>query len=89
MKEKEVLSNSFVNLKEFRVIKYQDVIQNILHFLGCSKSEINLPGKTILNCKKVKVEKINKDTFDQILGYVFEGPKEGNFHSYCKVTHLT
>ena len=38
IQEKEVFVKSFLKLKEFRVVKYRSLIQNILHFLGCSKA---------------------------------------------------
>ena len=88
IKEKEVFLKSFLKLKEFRVVKYRDLIQNILHFLGYSKTDINEPNKAILNWKNARANLINNETFDKILSYVVEGPKEGAFHFYCKTTFL-
>ena len=38
----------FLKLKEFRVVKYRKVIQNILFLLGYKKSDINIPGKDLM-----------------------------------------
>lgn len=36
---------SFFKLKNFRVVKYKEIISTILHFLKLEKKDINLPGK--------------------------------------------
>lgn len=35
---------SFFKLKNFRVVKYREIISTILHFLRMEKKDINLPG---------------------------------------------
>lgn len=62
-------------LKDFRVIKYRNVIQNILYLLGHSKDQVNEPGKAILHWKLVKEKYITEENFNKILNYVMEGPK--------------
>ena len=67
--------DSFLKLKQFRVVKFKDVIQSILFFLGQKKSSINTPHRATLNWKSVKEQYITKDVFNKILNYVVEGPK--------------
>lgn len=56
----KVLQEYFLNLKEFRVLKFPAILQNILYLLGHKKSEINVPHTNILNWKYVK-DMINVD----------------------------
>jgi hypothetical protein len=35
---------SFFKLKNFRVVKFKNLIQNLLYFLGYKKDDINLSG---------------------------------------------
>ena len=52
--------NAFLHLKKYRVVKYKDLIQSILFFLGKSKAEVNVPKRASLNWKEVKCKEINK-----------------------------
>lgn len=63
MNDKEVIINSFEKLKNFRVVKYQHVIQNILYFLNIAKDAINIPNRTVMDWKVVRVKFITKETF--------------------------
>ena len=75
IKENQVFLNSFLKLKEFRVVKYRDLIQSILFFLRKQKGEINVPKRASLNWKEVKCKEINKDTFNKVLDYGVQGAK--------------
>lgn len=77
-----------MKLKEFRVVKYRDLIQNLLYFLGETKEKINVPKRAALNWKDSKIKYITKDTFNNILNYIVQGPKEKNFTFYQKTQFL-
>ena len=40
--------NSFAVLKDFRIVKFKELIQNILYFQGKRKFEINLNSKILI-----------------------------------------
>lgn len=88
IKDKPLYLQCFLKLKEFRVVKYRNVIQNVLYFLGYSKAAINEPGKATLNWKEVKEKCISEQNFNKILEYVIQGPKEGEFKPYGKTPAL-
>ena len=81
--------NSFLKLKEFRVVKYRDLIQAILFFLRKTKGEVNVPKRASLNWKDVKCKEINKDTFNKVLDYGVQGAKTEEFNFYSKTPFLT
>lgn len=80
---------SFLKLKDFRVVKYKEVIQSILFFLGYSKADVNVPGKASLNWKEVKNKYMTENTFNDVLSYIVQGAKTGNFNFYSKTPFLT
>ena len=81
--------NTFLGLKKYRVIKYRDLIQSVLFFLGKSKAAVNVPKRACLNWKEVKCQEINKESFNKVLDYIVQGPKTENFNFYCKTPFLT
>ena len=60
VKGNEIFINSFLKLKQFRLIKYKELIQNILYFLGETKDKINIPKRAGLNWKNAQVKYIKK-----------------------------
>lgn len=60
IKTNAFFSTTFVKLKDFRVVKFRNVIQNVLYLLGHSKADINEPGKARLNWKDVRNRLINE-----------------------------
>lgn len=70
------------------MVKFKEVIQNILFFLGKTKATINAPQKTYLNWKLVKSSFINDETFNGILNWTIEGPKEEEYEFYRKTPLL-
>lgn len=62
-------------LKDFRVIKFPGIMQNILYLLGHKREEINLPNTHVLNWKLVRSKYINEQFFEKLLNYNHRGSK--------------
>lgn len=72
-----------MRLKEFRLVKFLNIIQNALFMTGYSKEDINIPRTNLLNWKKTK-NLINENDFFKKLGdYKYQGPKAGKVKSYA------
>lgn len=77
-KVKEILSDKtlqeqFLSLRDYRVIKFPFIIQNILYLLGYKREDINLPGTHQLNWKHVRHNLINDEFFEKLLEYNHRG----------------
>ena len=67
----EKFSKSFEVLVNFRIIKFKELIQNILYLNGKTKQEINIPNRASLNWKQVRKDLISTyNAFESTLNYV-------------------
>ena len=74
-------------LPEYRLIKYSYILQQVLYFLGYTKSEVNIPETNILNWKKVRTMLNDEQFFNKINEYNYQGPK-GDVPVYALVNRL-
>jgi hypothetical protein len=69
-------------LKQYRVLRFRQLIQNAFYLLGYTKEEINLPETNYMNWKEARHKINDQDFFDRIRDYVYQGPR-GKLPSYA------
>lgn len=95
-KLKEVISDRanqkvaeyFLNLSQFRVLKFPSILQNLLYLLGHTREDINLPGTHILNWKQTKTL-LTDDFIDRIVKYSHKGAKDQKVLPYALVNKIS
>ena len=71
-------------------MKFPEILQSILYFIGYLKSEINIKNTNILDWKNVKeLIKDDKLFWFKISNYNHQGAKSANVISYAKTNSLT
>ncbi|EGR32822.1 hypothetical protein IMG5_069630 [Ichthyophthirius multifiliis] len=83
----EHVQKLFLDLKEYRVLKYPVILQNILYLLGYTMEEINIPKTHILNWKYVKTL-LNEDFFNLLVNYNHQGPKPNKVKPYALINKI-
>eukprot|EP00825_Cyclidium_porcatum_P010125 TRINITY_DN1518_c0_g4_i2.p1 TRINITY_DN1518_c0_g4~~TRINITY_DN1518_c0_g4_i2.p1 ORF type:complete len:668 (-),score=196.14 TRINITY_DN1518_c0_g4_i2:102-2105(-) len=85
--EDKVVQEYFLGMKEFRVLRFPIILQNILYLLNYKREEINIPNTHLLNWKYVK-EMINPDLIKQIISYNLRGQKPNKVEKYALVNRI-
>ncbi|EGR33760.1 hypothetical protein IMG5_039650, partial [Ichthyophthirius multifiliis] len=86
--EDEDLKKHIFYLKNFRIIKFPKILQNIFYLLGYKRESINIENTHILDWKKTK-EFINEnDFFQKILNYQHQGPKSFPVEIYALINRI-
>lgn len=76
-----------MNLKEFRILKFPVILQNILYLLSHKRAEINLPNTHLLNWKYVRTL-IKPELLSSIIAYNHRGPKPNQVEKYALVNRI-
>ena len=80
--------NSFLLLKDYRVLCFDKIIQCVFFFLGYTKQDINIPGTNIMDWNRIKKKLITEQGFfEKMSRYDFHGPK-GAVKSYQMTNYL-
>jgi hypothetical protein len=79
--------DDIIELKSYKVIKMDRVLQSIFYFLKYSREDICTENTNKLNWKLAK-EYINDDFFDRIRSYNPYGPKEDEYKEYQKINFI-
>ena len=86
--DKTFFKESFLRLKEYRILCNAKILQIVLHFLGYTKEEINISKTNILNWNLVRRTLLNDENFfNKLEAYDFRGPK-GAVKSYQMTNYL-
>lgn len=75
-------------LKDYRVLNYDAILQQLLYFIGFTKEDVNLTKTNILDWQKVRTKYINKSFYNKIKIYDFHGPKPAKVKCYQLVNRL-
>eukprot|EP00825_Cyclidium_porcatum_P002631 TRINITY_DN1121_c0_g2_i1.p2 TRINITY_DN1121_c0_g2~~TRINITY_DN1121_c0_g2_i1.p2 ORF type:complete len:658 (-),score=176.34 TRINITY_DN1121_c0_g2_i1:285-2258(-) len=83
----KVLQEYFLNLKEYRVLKFPGILQNILYLLNHKRTEINIPKTHVLNWKYVR-SLVKPELIQSIIQYNHRGQKPNQVEKYAMVNRI-
>lgn len=87
--KQEQVKGYIQTLSKFRVLKYSQLLQIILIFLGYEKKQINIEGTNQLDWKNVKLMLNDEQFFNKIFGYNYKGAKPEQVKDYAKIQRLS
>jgi hypothetical protein len=73
-----------VALTKYRVLKFPQILQNILYLLGWTREKINIPGTHIFDWKNQRDKLADAGVWEAILKYSHRGPKPSQVKPYGK-----
>jgi len=71
----EDVKDRLKELKQYRVLRFRQLVQNAFYLLGYIKEEVNLKDTNIMDWKEVRHKINDHDFFDRIRDYVYQGPR--------------
>lgn len=74
-------------MKEFRVLRFPSILQNILYLLNYKREEINVLNTHVLNWKAVK-NMITPELIKQILNFNLRGQKPDPVQKYALINRI-
>lgn len=75
-------------LAEYRILKFQKVLQNAFILAGYKKEDINEPGTNLLNWRRVRKQLFGAEFVRKLLAYSPEGQKTEPVPRYAMINHL-
>lgn len=84
----EGIRKQITDLKNFRLIKFPKILQNLFILLGMTTDQFNEPTTHLLNWKVIRNTLINDELIDKLLGYDHKGAKENPVPSYSLINRI-
>ncbi len=78
----------FAVLKNYRVLLYKGILQNLLYFLGYTKEDVNIKDTNVLDWKRVKTLLDDEHFYSRIKTYSHRGSKNAEVKPYAYINRL-
>ena len=84
----EGIRKQITDLKNYRLIKFPKILQNLFILLGMTTDQFNEPTTHLLNWKTIRNTLINDELIDKLFAYDHKGAKENTVPVYAFINRI-
>jgi len=84
----EGVRKQITDLKNYRLIKFPKIFQNLFILLGMTTDQFNEPTTHLMNWKVIRNTLVNDELMDKLLAYEYKGAKDNEVPNYAYINRI-